>query len=70
MRTFKIIITFDADQYPECTDKDIMNYISKEVAPTIANAYSVVPSYINTRVEVVNETSVEIIPFENKESEG
>lgn len=70
MRIFKIIISFDADHYPECTDKDIMNYISKEAAPLVVQAYSAIPSYLNTTVEVLNSVVVDEIPVENKESEG
>ena len=65
MRTFNIIISFDSDYYPECTDKDIMNYISKEVAPSLAKVYSAIPSYIKTSVEVTNAITVDEPPFDD-----
>lgn len=65
MRTFKIIISFDADYYPECTNKDIAEYIAKEAAPIVAKAYKDIPSYIKTSVEVVNEITVDEPPFDD-----
>lgn len=65
MRTFNIIISFDSDYYPECTDKDIMNYISREVAPALARIYSTIPSYIKTTVEVKNAITVDEPPFDD-----
>ncbi len=64
MRKFRLIISFDADEYPECDADTILNYISKEVAPALANAYNAVPSYINTRVEVVHDRVVDDFPFD------
>ena len=69
-RKFRIIITFDSDYYDGCTDALIADYISKEVAPSVAKAYNVVPSYIGTSVEVVTEANVDEIPIEKQESEG
>lgn len=65
MRTFKIIITFDADHYPECSEKDILNYIAKEAAPIVAKAYGSIPSYIKTSVEVTNEITVDDPVFDD-----
>lgn len=67
MRTFKLIISFDADYYPRCSNQEIAEYIAKEIAPAVAKAYKDIPSYIKTSVEVTNEITVDEPPFENEE---
>lgn len=68
MRTFKIIISFDADYYPECSNKEIAEYIASNIATIVAKSYKDIPSYIKTSVEVTNEITVDEPPFDdNKE---
>lgn len=65
MRTFKIIISFDADYYSGCSNQEIAEYIAKEAAPIVAKVYKDIPSYIKTSVEVTNEITVDEPPFDD-----
>lgn len=64
MRTFKLIIAFDADHYPGCSNQEIAEYIAKEIGPNVVKAYKDIPSYIKTSVEVTNEITVDT-PFDD-----
>jgi hypothetical protein len=68
MRTFKIIISFDADYYSGCSNQEIAEYIAKEAAPIVAKVYKDIPSYIKTSVEVTNTIVVDT-PFDDIKEE-
>jgi hypothetical protein len=59
MRTLRIIVSFDADQYPELTGKEICDTLVRDIGAEVASAYKAIPSYLNTKVEVVDEAVVD-----------
>jgi hypothetical protein len=67
MRTLRLIVSFDADYYPELTGEQICETLAKSMGKDVSAAYRAIPCYLNTKIEVINDVMVDDVTVDSKD---